>query len=330
MDWSKEKVVVTGGCGMIGSHLVEALLARGVKTLYVVDNLSRGRMENLASCHEQVEYLVTDLRPTGNFQIIAPVMSAGTVFHLAARVTNIAGHHKDHFGMLQDNLLINNTVMEAVRRQFPRRLVAVSTVCVYPHDAPVPTMEQHAWPIHPEPTNQGYGLAKLILEQQAQYLHQEWGLPVVVPRFANAIGPRDYYDWDTSHVVPALIRKVHEHQPVVVWGSGQQTRTFMDARDLAETLVRLAELPDEKMDGQPVNVGWGEPIAISDLVWMILDLAGLDGKRVVFDTTRPDGHERREFCNARLVDLIGPPPCRPLADTLRDMIAEYQAEEARL
>jgi len=192
----------------------------------------------------------------------------------------------------------------------------------------VPTPESAAFPYHPEDTNEGYGLAKAILEKQGEYLHKEHGIPVLVPRFANAFGPRDYYD-ESSHVAPALIRKAFEQDTIEIWGSGNQTRTLMDARDIAETLVRLAEQP-KAHDAQPVNLGWGDPISIADLAYLILKLSGMDRKKLWFNRGQPDGHKVREFCNSRLIDLIGPPPCRPVADTLADMIAEFQAGEAHL
>lgn len=327
MDWTKEKVVVTGGAGFIGSHLVDVLLARGVgrQNLSVVDDLSRAGARNL---HPDVALFPWDLRDSQELPHLARLMEGAVVFHLAARVTNIRENRGDHLGMMQDNLRINANVTEAARWGKPKLLEMTSTVCVYPHDAPVPTAEGAAFPYHPEDTNEGYGLAKAILEKQAEYLHREHGIPVIVPRFANAFGPRDYYDWQSSHVVPAMIRKAHEHDKIVVWGTGRQSRTFLDARDIAETLVRLAEAPAAH-DAQPVNIGWGDPIAISDLVWLIFKLADID-KPVTFDTSQPDGHEVRDFCNKRLVSIIGPPPCRPLEGTLADMIAEYQAGEARL
>jgi len=294
-----------------------------------VDNLLRGTRDNLPEpLSRGYRFELVNLRYTQSIPAVGELFKDSIVFHLAARVTNIQENRGDHLGMLQDNLQINATVIEAAKWGKPKLLELTSTVCVYPHDAKVPTMEYEAFPFHPEDTNEGYGLAKAILEKQGEYLHKEHGIPVLVPRFANAMGPRDYYDWKSSHVVPALIRKAFEHDKIVVWGSGQQTRTLIDARDIAETLVRLAENPDAH-DAQPVNIAWANQISMSDLAYLILKLADID-KPVELDTSKPDGHAERNFCNARLVELIGMPPCRPMEDTLADMIAEFERGEARL
>lgn len=327
MDWTREKVVVTGGAGFIGSHLVDVLLARGASQVMVIDDLSRGTTDNLPK-HGALRIAPMDIRQSRAIEGLASVFRKAVVFHLAARVTNIRENRHNHLGMLQDNLRINTHVTQAAALSRPRLLEMTSTVCVYPHDAPVPTPESAAFPFHPEDTNEGYGLAKAVLEKQAEYLYRELGIPTFVPRFANAFGPRDYYDWESSHVVPALIRKIHERDKIVVWGSGAQSRTLMDARDIAEALVLLAEEP-RAHDARPVNIGWADPVSISDLVFLIMKLADID-KPVEFDRTQPDGHAVRDFCNKRLIDLVGLPPCRRLEATLDDMIREYQDGRARL
>ena len=329
MNWENERVVVTGGAGFIGSHLVDALAARGATDILVLDDLSRGSMMNLPLLKEGRQRLsVLDLADTGRLGYLAEVFDGAIVFHLAARVTNIKENRGDHLGMLQDNVRLNANIVEAARLARPKLLELTSTVCVYPHDAPVPTPESAGFPFHPEDTNEGYGLAKALLEKQGEYLHREHGIPVLVPRFANAFGPRDYYD-ESSHVAPALIRKAFEQDTIEIWGSGNQTRTLMDARDIAEGLVRLAEEP-RAHDAQPVNIGWADPISIADLAHLILKLSGMERKKLWFNRSQPDGHEVREFCCQRLVDLIGPPPSRPIEDTLADMIEEFAAGRAHL
>lgn len=327
MNWAEERVIVTGGAGFIGSHLVDALLARGAEVVIVLDDLSRGSVANLPA-NPRVRFTHLDLHEQQEISYLANLFKGAVVFHLAARVTNIKENRYDHLGMLQNNLDMNSTIINAARLGPPKLLELTSTVCVYPHDAPVPTKEEAAFPFHPEDTNEGYGLAKAILEKQGEYLHRELGIPVFVPRFANAFGPRDYYD-ASSHVVPALIRKAFEEEAIEVWGTGEQTRTLMDARDLAQSLVLLAEQPAAH-DAQPLNLGWNDPVSIADLARTIREMAGMERKRIVFDMSQPDGHKVRDFCCARAIDLIGPPPSRPLEDTLADMVAEFKAGRARL
>lgn len=324
IDWSRERVVVTGGAGFIGSHLVDALVGRGTKEVVVVDNFCRGGWMNIGPAMKSGRVKVRQLNLTNQKPAIWP----GTiVFHLAARITNIEANQKDHLGMMQANLAINNSITEAVQAG-AKLYIPISTVCVYPHDAPVPTPENAGDACYPEPTNEGYGIAKWVQEKQAQFLHDELGIPAVVPRFSNAIGLRDYYDWQSSHVVPALIRKAHEHEEIVVWGTGQQTRSFIDAKDIAKALIMLAEMP-EAHDGRPVNIGHDREISMAELVFLILKLADLDVP-VRFDTSKPDGHKRRAVDNSRLKRLIGWAPDTPLEDTIAAMIDEYRTGRAHV
>lgn len=319
IEWKGQRVIVTGGAGFIGSHLVDALLERGAEVV-VIDDLSRGHIENLVGWHERLTLYRANLRTFS-----PPLKPSDVVFHLAARVTNIQANRHDHLGMLQDNVILNWQMAEAVRRAAPLLYVPVSTVCVYPHDAPVPTPESAGWPMAPEPTNEGYGLAKGIQEKQGAYLCQELGIPVLVPRFSNAIGERDYYDTASSHVVPALIRRVMEGEsPLRVWGSGEQTRVFVDAADIAEALVRLAETPAAH-DGQPVNIGHGREISIRRLVHEVLAACEVAGRKVEFDTSKPDGHKRRAVDTSRLRSLIDWEPPTLLEETLAKMVGEYRA-----
>lgn len=327
IDWHKTPAVVLGGAGFIGSHVVDELVDRGADVL-VVDHLRRGCLENLEKALEfgNVQVVMDDLTQCADL-IWNP---EAVVFHMAARVTNIAANRKDHLGMLQDNLKINNAVIDAMRLYPPKVAVLCSTVCVYPHDAPVPTPESAAWPLHPEPTNEGYGIAKGALEKQGEYLFRELGIPTVVTRFSNAIGLRDYYDRGSSHVVPALIRRIMEGEdPLKVWGSGRQTRVFVDARDLACALVDLAGCP-AAYDSQPVNIGHKYEIDIGNLALLIANVCGKSDISIEFDTSYPDGHARRAVDNSRLKSLIGWVPDRPLESTIVEMVAEYKAGRARL
>lgn len=325
IDWHETDAIVTGGAGFIGSHVVDELVKRGARVL-VIDDMRRGSVDNLkqAAAAGKVRIVERDIVHAG----LLYWQSDTVVFHMAARVTNIQSNRHDHMGMLQDNLEVNFAAIEAMRMYHTRAAVLCSTVCVYPHDAPIPTPESAAWPLHPEETNEGYGLAKGILEKQGEFLCNEYKIPTVVTRFSNAIGLRDYYDYESSHVVPALIRRILEGEdPLRVWGSGNQTRVFVDARDLAYALVNLAGT-EAAQDARPVNIGHQLEISIRDLALMIAEACGKPDISIEFDTSYPDGHARRAVDNTRLRDLIGWVPDRPLEETIADMVAEFRAGRA--
>jgi len=324
MNWDEGfTTFVTGGAGFIGSHLVDLLLSKGAK-VQIVDNLSRGENVNpLATLWlEDLEQGCSTFPP------------GSVVFHLAAKVTGIEYNRHHHYDMMMRNLAINYQVCEAVRRARPRLFVFVSTACVYPHDAPVPTPESAAEVCEPEPTNRGYGIAKWVGEQMAQYLYLEHDIPTVIVRFFNAFGPRDYYDEETSHVAPALIKRVLDGEnPVVIWGSGDQTRALVDARDIAQALVGIAEKMEPAFEECPsgltldpvFNIGHKREISIRELAEAIVKLSGREDVTLVLDKSKPDGYPRRAADTKRLRQLLGWVPDTPLAVTLTDMIEDYRA-----
>lgn len=310
------KIIVTGGAGFIGSHLVERLLRQGHDVL-VVDNLWRGRIDNLPP---QVPIFPIDLE--NNSPLTLP---ADVIFHLAAKVTGIHYNRLHQFDMMQRNLAINWKVAEWVANVRPSLYVYVSTACVYPHDAPVPTPESCGDVCNPEPTNFGYGVAKWVGEQQARFIHREYGVPTLVVRFFNAFGPRDYYDWATSHVAPALIRRVMEGQdPVEIWGSGNQSRALVDARDIAEALVRLMGCPAAH-NAEPVNIGHRHEVTIRELFEAICKVSGRH-PHPNFRLDMPEGYPRRAADTTRLKELVGWVPGTPLETTLADMVQDYQRQ----
>lgn len=328
MRWNQFDTVVTGGAGFIGSHLVDLLVNQGANVT-VLDDLSRG-----AYVHPGTTFEKCDL------QEWSPELPGGSVvFHLAAKVTGIEYNRHNHYDMLSSNLGINTLVCDVVRQCRPRLFVFVSTACVYPHDAPVPTPESAGEVCEPEPTNRGYGLAKWVGEQAAGYLWTEHHIPTIIVRFFNAFGPRDYYDEETSHVAPALIKRVLDGEnPVVVWGTGSQSRALVDARDIALALSWIAEagidLFSEVLQvgnppafvGVPVfNIGHQREITIRELAETIVRLSGRDGVDLVFDTTKPDGYPRRAADTTRLSQLLGWVPDTPLEITLTDMIEDYRS-----
>ncbi len=319
-NWEGQTVYVIGGAGFIGSHLVKFLCVLGADVI-VLDNLSRGRLANVDTRATIRKY---DLR-----YAIPTFQKGAVIFHLAAKVAGIHYNVSHQMDMMQSNLIINWNVMEAVRctcdlNNPPKAFINISTACVYPHDASIPTPEDVVGVCNPEPTNFGYGVAKWVGEQQTRYLHEEYGVSTATVRFFNAFGPRDYYDMATSHVAPALIRKVIEGKgPLVVWGSGRQSRVLVDVRDIVKALVLLAEC-DEALDARPINIGHAREITIEDLADMIIEECspckpiGID-----FDTSKPEGYPRRAADTTRLMQLIGWVPDTPIEETIRDMVSDY-------
>lgn len=327
--------IITGGAGMIGSHLSDALIARG-EDVRVIDNLVRGSWDNLlgsmATGRLKVKQL--DLESTG-----FPIAPHDVVWHLAAKVTGIEYNRHNQYDMLRSNLAINYNVIESVRKQKPRLFVYVSTACVYPHDAPVPTPESAGNIGDPEPTNHGYGVAKWLGEQMVKHLCREHDVRCLIVRFFNALGERDYYDHETSHVAPALIRRVLEGEnPVVVWGTGQQTRALVDSKDIVKALLKLHDKMtiDETMyDGKypelpfVVNIGHEREVSIRELAETIVRLCDMpEQPEIVYDTSRPDGYPRRAADTTFLRKLVGWVPDTPLEYTLAEMIKEFREGRA--
>jgi nucleoside-diphosphate-sugar epimerase len=314
--------VITGGAGFIGSHLADALVARGEEVL-VVDDFSRGKLANLAQARETG---LCRISPFVDLRYDQPTLTRGdAVWHLAAKVASIEYNRRNQYDMLASNLAINANVIEAVRKARPSFFCYVSTACVYPHDAPVPTPEWAGDVGNPEPTNHGYGVAKWVGEQMVKHLSKEHNLTCLIPRFFNAYGLRDYYDKATSHVVPALIRRVMEGEnPVTVWGTGRQTRVFVDAEDIAKALVMLYDHDWTGYEGTPVvNVGHEREVSIAEVVDTIIRCTQKDVGRH-FDDTKPDGHARRAADVTLLRETIGWVPDTPLEVTVAKMVAEYR------
>ena len=219
----------------------------------------------------------------------------------------------------------------------------VSHNCVYPHDAPVPTPEKYGNVCDPEPTNHGYGVAKWVGEQMAVYTHKELNIPTIIVRFFNAFGKRDHYDEETSHVAPAIIKRVMDGEdPITVWGTGSQTRVLVDAKDIAKALDMLMDwginnnptpewvpiYPTSKNRGRPgpiiVNIGHNREISIRQLTHEIIALSGREKAEIIYDVTKPDGYPRRAADTTRLKQLIGWIPDTPLPETLAAMIEDYK------
>ena len=277
-SWAGERVVVTGGSGFLGSFVVQALERRGAASVFVPRSKEYDLVDGTA-----VRRLYEDARPT-------------MVIHLAATVGGIGANMKEPGRFFYNNLMMGVQMIEVGRQAGLKKLVAVGTVCSYPKWAPVPFVEDDLWNGYPEETNAPYGLAKKMLLVQSQSYRAQYGFNSIFLLPVNLYGPRDNFDLESSHVIPALIRKCVEAKAagkpeIVVWGSGTPTREFLYVEDAAEGIL-LASERFEKSD--PVNLGSGREISIRALVDVIAKETGFTG-RIVWDASRPDGQPRRRL-----------------------------------
>jgi GDP-L-fucose synthase len=316
--WDKRRVCVTGGAGFVGSYLTEMLVEDGAEVT-VADNLMRGSMERIDSVKDEVRLVESDLgTPEG---ADAATKDQEIVLNLAAKVTGIEYNRFHHGDMFSSNISINQQVIDAAARNGVGRFLVVSTACIYPHDARVPTPEAEGDRGTPEPTNEGYGWAKRMAEVLGRYYDAETGMQVAVCRPFNMYGPRDHWDEKTSHVIPALIKRVMDGEnPVVVWGSGNQTRAFLHAKDGALGMKLIAE---KATTSYPINIGHDEEISIRRLSETILGVTGISAE-LQFDTSKPDGYPRRAADVTILREVTGWVPSTPLEDGIKEMVAEYE------
>lgn len=321
--WKGKKVLVTGGAGFVASHVVESLFTLRCD-VRVADNLENGAIQNLNRHLQDIEFVQGDLRSV-DFCKKATV-GMDIVLHLAAKVGGI-GFNKAHPGtMFRDNVLINTNILEASRLHRAERILMVSSACVYPRDCTIPTPETEGFLEVPEPTNEGYGWAKRMAEIQAKAYHQEFGMAIAIARPYNAYGPRDHFEPEKSHVIPALIKRVFDGEdPLVVWGDGEQSRAFLFVTDLARGLVTLTE-KYPKPDA--VNIGTSEEIKIKDLVRLIVKYSGKNPK-IVFDASKPVGQPRRNCDTRKAEALIGFKAEIGIEEGLRRTIDWYQRTTLR-
>ena len=320
--WRDRRVAVTGGAGFVGSYVVEQLVAAGARVT-AVDDLSRGRPEHLAAVRDRIALATVDVRDAG----AAADAFAGheVVLHLAARVAGVAYNQAHPAEMFRDNAAITLGVLDAARQARVGRVEVVSTACVYPRDCQIPTPETEGFRDDPDPSNLGYGWAKRMAEVQARLYAEEYGMAIGIVRPYNTYGPRDHLDAATSHVIPALIQRVMGGEdPVVVWGSGRQSRAFLYVEDFARGVLEAAErypTPD------PVNLGTTEEVTIQQLIALICDACGRHPK-IAFDTTKPEGQPRRNCDSTKADRCVGFHAKVPLQEGLRRTIAWHQRTAA--
>jgi len=317
--WAGKRVLVTGGAGYIGSHLVEELLRRGAD-VSVADNLETGTRKNLDSLGRPVPLHEVDLREFSSCVRVARGMEV--VMNLAARAYGVGYSFAHHGDMLTSTLQISLNMLEAARLAGIRRFLVVSTSCVYPDDAPMPTPEMDKFTGLPEAANEGYGWAKRIAELQAEYYAREHGMEIAIVRPFNAYGGARYaWKGEKSHVVPMLIQRVLAGEdPLTVWGSGRQKRNFMHVRDMAYLMAEMTEL---HATGDPLNLGDDGETSISDLVEIILKVTGRR-PRVRFDTQKPEGKIRKCSDPGKLRRLFpGFRPCMSLEEGIREIVTTW-------
>jgi GDP-L-fucose synthase len=316
--WKGKRVLVTGGAGFIGSHLVQVLLTEGA-SVRVTDNLENSSMANLSSIRDHVEFLKLDL--TELESCLKAVKGMQVVLNLSAKVGGV-GYNLQHPGqMLTHNLLLSTMVLEAARQAGVERFLCVSSACVYPRYCTMPIPEAEGFRDLPEPTNLGYGWAKRTAEMQAQLYAQEHGMKVAIVRPYNTYGPRDHFELERAHVIPALIKKVLDNQdPVVVWGNGEQTRAFVYVEDLVTGMLLATEKYPE---ADPLNIGTEEEISVRDLVKLICELSGRS-PQIIFDSSKPSGQPRRNADITKAKRLIGYHPRISLREGINRTLQWYR------
>jgi GDP-L-fucose synthase len=306
--WAKKKVAVTGGAGFLGTVVVEKLRERGCARIVV----PRSKEYDLVDM-DAVRRLYRDAQPD-------------IVIHLAAQVGGIGANQANPGKFFYDNLMMGVQMMEVGRQAGIEKLVAVGSICSYPKFTPVPFKEEAIWNGYPEETNAPYGLAKKMLLVQSQAYREQYGFNSIVLFPVNLYGPRDNFDLQTSHVIPALIRKCLEAKEagqsrVVVWGTGTPTREFLYVEDAAEGILLAAERYDRS---EPVNLGAGFEITIKDLAELIAKLTGFQGT-IVWDSSKPDGQPRRCLDMSKGERLFGFTAQTPFEEGLRKTIAWYRS-----
>ncbi|QWK10869.1 MAG: GDP-L-fucose synthase [Thermoflexus hugenholtzii] len=288
MDLTRKRIMVTGGAGFLGQYVVQELRARGCSDIFIP---------------RSAQY---DLRTPDGVKRAFDDSKAEVVFHLAAVVGGIGANRARPGTFFYDNLIMGILLMEEARKRGVEKFITVGTVCSYPKFTPIPFREEDLWNGYPEETNAPYGLAKKMLLVQGQAYRAQYGFNAIYLIPTNLYGPGDKFDLETSHVIPALIRKCVDAKEagadeIVVWGDGSPTREFLYVADAAEGIVLAAE----RYDGEePVNLGSGFEISIKELVEIIKELTGFKG-RVRWDTSKPNGQPRRRLDTSKAERLFG-------------------------
>ncbi len=310
IDLRNRRVVVTGGAGFLGSFLVEKLRQRGADVF--VPLIEKYDLVQL----NDIQRMLQDARPE-------------IIIHLAALAGGIGANRARPADFFYINLMMGTQLMHEAWKQGIEKFVAIGTICAYPKFTPLPFREENLWDGYPEETNAPYGLAKKMLLVQAQAYREQYGFNAVYLLPVNLYGPRDNFNLETSHVIPALIRrcleaKARRDRQVVLWGDGSPTREFLYVEDAAAGIA----LATERLNtSEPVNLGSGNEISIRDLASLIARLTGFEGE-LVWDTSKPNGQPRRALDVSRAEQYFGFRAQMPFEEGLRRTIEWYLANPA--
>lgn len=304
--WANKRVCVTGGDGFLGSFVQEVLAERGAGDIFIPLIGDYDLTEK-----ESIQRMLADARPD-------------VIIHLAALAGGIGANRARPAEFFYTNLMMGVPLMHEAWLAGVGKFVALGTICAYPKFTPVPFQEENLWEGYPEETNAPYGLAKKMLLVQAQAYREQYGFNAIYLLPVNLYGPRDNFNLETSHVIPALIRKMVDarergESEVVLWGDGSPTREFFYAGDAARGIV----MATERYNGsEPVNLGAGMEISINDLADLIAELAGFEG-RIVWDTSKPNGQPRRALDTRRAKAYFGFEAQMPFREGLQKTIEWY-------
>lgn len=306
--WQDRRVCVTGGAGFLGSFVTEKLRQAGAKEVFI-PHIEKYDLVKLEDIHR----MLNDARPD-------------VIIHLAALAGGIGANRARPADFFYINIMMGVQLIHEAWKAGVEKFVAVGTICAYPKFTPLPFKEENLWDGYPEETNAPYGLAKKMLLVQSQAYRAQYGFNAIYPLPVNLYGPRDNFDLQSSHVIPALIRKCLEAQQrgdkqIILWGDGSPTREFLYVEDAARGLVMAAE----RYNGaEPFNLGSGQEISIKDLATLIARLTGFQGE-IVWDPSKPNGQPRRALDTSRAEQYFGFKAQIPLEEGLRRTIEWYRS-----
>jgi len=306
-NWKDKKVTITGGSGFLGSFLVEKLRERGASDIFIP---------------RSADY---DLRTQKGIARMLEDAKPDILIHLAALAGGIGANRARPAEFFYDNLMMGVPLLHQAWETGVDKFVAVGSICSYPKFTPIPFKEENLWDGYPEETNAPYGLAKKMLLVQAQAYREQYGYNTIYLMPVNLYGPRDNFELQSSHVIPALIRKCIEaqergDQQIIAWGDGSPTREFLYVPDAAEGIIAAAE---NYNGSEPVNLGSGQEISIKDLMENIACLTGFKGE-IVWDTTKPNGQPRRALDISRAAEYFGWRAATPFEEGLKETIRWYR------